>query len=109
MTMACHRVGPGRTVMGGDDPCGGMWTAWAGVAVMGSPSVGVMVAFPCMVRGRWWRSADSVKVLVGSVIQWRRMVWSPGVILSHLSVPLSIAHSRGRSHDPLRSGVVRCS
>ena len=26
----------------------------------------------------------------------------------HLSVPLWIAHSRGRSRDPWRSGVVRC-
>ena len=44
MTMASHGVGPGCTVIGADDGCGGMWTAWAGAAVMGSPSVGVMVA-----------------------------------------------------------------
>ena len=42
------------------------------------------------------------------MIEWRRMAWSPGVILSHLSVPLWTAHSRGRSRNPLRSGVVRC-
>ena len=36
------------------------------------------------------------------------MAWSPGVILSHRSVPLWTAHSRGRFRDPLRSGVVPC-
>ena len=34
--------------------------------------------------------------------------WNPGVILSHRSVPLWIAHFRGRFRKPLRSGVVRC-
>ena len=37
----------------------------------------------------------SAQVVVGSVIEWRRMAWSPGVILSHRSVPLWTAHSRG--------------
>ena len=27
--MACHGVGPGCTVMGADNVCGGMWKAWA--------------------------------------------------------------------------------
>ena len=45
---------------------------------------------------------------VGSVIEWRRMAWSPGVISSHRSVLLWTAPSRGRSRNPLRSGVVRC-
>ena len=42
------------------------------------------------------------------MIEWRRMAWSPVVILSDRSVPLWTAHSRGRSRNPLRSGVVRC-
>ena len=106
--MACHGVGPGCTVIGADDACGGMWTGWVGAAVMGSPSVGVMVASPWTVRRKWWRSVGSVQVVVGSVIEWRRMAWSPGVISSHRSVPLWTAHSRGRFQNPLRSGVVRC-
>ena len=96
------------TVIGADDACGGMWTAWAGAAVTGSPSVGVIVASPWTVRRRWWRPVGSAQVVVGSVIEWRRMAWSPGVISSHRSVPLWTAHSRGRSRNPLRSGVVRC-
>ena len=100
--MACHGVGPGCTVIGADDACGGMWTAWVGAALMGSPSVGVMVASPWTVRRSRWRSVGGVHVLVGSVIEWRRMAWSPGVNLSHRSVPLWTAHSCGRS------GVVRC-
>ena len=75
---------------------------------MGSLSVGVMVASPWTVRRRWWRSVGSVQVVVGSVIEPRRMVWSPGVISSHWSVLLWTAHSRGRFRNPLRSGVVRC-
>ena len=106
--MACHGVGPGCTVIGADDACGGMWTAWVGAAAMGSPPVGVMVASPRTVRRRWWQSVGSVQVVVGSVIEWRRMAWSPGVISSHRSVPLWTAHSRGRFRNPLRSGVVRC-
>ena len=99
--------GPGAP--GADDVCGGMWTAWAGVAVLVSPSIGVTAASPWTVRRRWWRSAGSVEVVVCSVIEWRRMAWSPGVISSHRSVPLWIAHSGGKSRNPLRSGVVRCS
>ena len=106
--MACHELGPGCTVIGADDTCGGMWTALARVVVMGSRSVGVMVASPWTVRRRWWRSVGSVQVVVGSVIEWRRMAWSPGVISSHQSVLLRTAHSRGRPRNPLRSGVVRC-
>ena len=68
MTMACHVVGPGRTVMGVGDSCGAMWTALAGFAVMASPSFGVMVASPWTLRRRWWRCAGSVQVSVGSVI-----------------------------------------
>ena len=45
---------------------------------------------------------------VGSVIQWRGMAWSPGVILSHQSVLVWTTHSHGRSWRPLRSGMVRC-
>ena len=108
MTMACHGVGPGSTAIGADDACGGMWTAWAGAAVTGSPSVGVIVASPWTVRRRWWRPVGGAQVVVGSVIEWRRMAWSPGVISSHRSVPLWTAHSRGRSRNLLRSGVVRC-
>ena len=108
MTMARHGVGPGCTVMGADDVFGGMWTAWAEAAVLGSPSVGVMAASPWMVSRRWWRSASSAQVLVGSVIQWRRMAWSPVVIWSHGRVPLWIAHSCSRFRNPLRFGVVRC-
>ena len=108
MTMACHGVGPGCTVIGDDDAYGGMLTAWVGAAVMGSPSVGVMVAFPWTVRRMWWRSVGSVQVVVGLVIERRRIAWSPGVIPSHRSVPLRIAHSRGRFQNQLRSGVVRC-
>ena len=108
MTMACHGVGPGCTAIGTYDACGGMWTAWVGAAVIGSPSVGVIVASPWTVRRMWWRPVGSAQVLVGSVIEWRRMAWSPGVISSHRSVPLWTAHSRGRSRNPLRSGVVRC-
>ena len=94
--------------MGADHVCGGMWMAWAGAAVMGSPSVGVMVASPWMVRRRWWRSPASATVLVGLMIQWRRMAWRPGVISSQRSVSLWNAHSRGRFQKPLWSGVVRC-
>ena len=108
MTMACHGVGPGCTVIGADDACGYMWTAWAGAAVTGSSSVGVIVALPLTVRRRWWRPVGSAQVVVGSVIEWRRMAWRPGVISSHRSVPLWTAHSRGRSRNPLRSWVVRC-
>ena len=108
MTMACHGVGPGCTAIGADDACGGMWTAWAGAAVTGSPSVGVIVASPGTVRRRWWRPVCGAQVVVGSVIEWRWMAWSPGVISFHPSVPLWTAHSRGRSRNPLRSGVVRC-
>ena len=108
MTMVCQGVGPGCTVIGADDACGGMWTAWAGAAVTGSPSVDVIVASPWTVRRRWWRSVGSAQVVVGSVIEWRRMAWRPGVISSHRSVPLWTAHSRGRSQNPFRSGVVRC-
>ena len=46
--------GDGRTVMGADDACGGMWTAWAGAAIKESHSVGVMVAPPWTVTRRWW-------------------------------------------------------
>ena len=106
--MSCHGVGPGCTVMGADDACGGMWTAWVGAAVMRSPSVGVMVASPRTVRRRWWRSVGNVHVVVGSVIEWGLMAWSPGVILSYRSVQFWTAHSRGRFRNPLRSGLVRC-
>ena len=106
MTKTPHGVGPGCTVMGADDACRGMWTALAGVAVMGTPSVAVMAASPWTVRRRLWRSAGSVQVLVGWVIQWRRMACSPSVISSHLSVLLWIARSRGRSREALRSEVV---
>ena len=67
-----------------------------------------MAASPWTLRRRWWQSAGSVQVLVGLLIQWRRMAWSPSVIWSHRSVPLRIPHSRGRSRGPLRSGLVRC-
>ena len=106
--MACHGVGPGCTVMGADDACGCMRAAWAGLTVRGSPSVGVIVAFPWTVRRRWWRSAGSVQVSVGPVIQWRRIAWRPYVISSHRSVQLWTAHSRDKFGYPLRSGVVRC-
>ena len=106
--MTCHGVGPGCTVMGADDVCPGMWMAWAGAAVMGSPSVGVMAASSWTVRRRCWRSAGSAQVLVGLLIEWRRMARSPGVILSHQSVLFWTAHSSGRFRNPLRSGVVRC-
>ena len=56
-----------------------------------------------MVRRRWWRSAGSAQALVGSVIEWRRMAWSSGVILSHRSMPLWIPHFRGRFLNLLRS------
>ena len=108
VTMACHGVGPGCTAIGADNVCGGMWTAWVGAAVMGSPSAGVIVASPWTLGRSWWRPVGSVQVVVGSVIEWRRMAWSPAVISSHRSVPLWTAHSRGRSRNPLRSGVVRC-
>ena len=75
---------------------------------MGSPSVGVMVAYPLTMRRGWWRSVGSVQVVVDSVIECRRMAWSPGVILFHRSLPLWTADSRRRSQSPLRSGVVRC-
>ena len=94
--MACHGVGPGRTVMGADDVCRGMWMAWAGAAVLGSPSAGVMAASAWKVRRTWSRSAGSAQALMGSVIEWRRMAWSPGVFWSHRSVPLWTAQSRGR-------------
>ena len=94
--MACHGVGRGCTVICADDACGGMWMAWAGAAVMGSPSVGVIVASSLTLRRRWWRSVGSVQVVVDSVIEWRRMAWSPGVTSSHRSVPLWTARSRGR-------------
>ena len=108
MTKACHGPGPGCTVIGSDDVCGGMWTTWAGAAGMESPSVRVTAASPSTVRRRWWRSAGSVQVVVGFVVECRRMAWSPGVILSRRSVPLWIAHCRGRFRNPLRSRVVRC-
>ena len=108
MTVACHGVGPGCNAIGADDACGGMWTSWAGAAVTGSPSVGVILASPWTVRRRWWRPVGSAQVVVGSLIEWRRMAWSPGVISSHRSVALCNAHSRGRSRNPLRSGVVWC-
>ena len=69
--MACHGVEPGCTVMGADSVCGGMWTVWAGAAVMESPSVDVEVASPWMVRRRWWRSAGSVQVSLGSLLRAR--------------------------------------
>ena len=75
--MACHGVGPGCTVMGADDVCGCMWTAWAGAAVMGSPSIGVMAASPWTVRRRWWQSASSVQVVVGSVMGGGRWPGAP--------------------------------
>ena len=104
--MACHGLAPGCTAIGADDACGGMWTAWAGAAVMGSPSVGVIVASPWTVRRRWWRPVGSALVVVVSVIEWRRMAC--GVISSHWSVPLWTAHSRGRSRNPVAvwGGVV---
>ena len=108
MTIACHSVGSGCTVMGVDEGCGAMWTALAGFAVMGSPSFGVMVASPWKVSRGWWRSAGSVQVSVGSVIHWRRMAWSPGVIFSNPSVPLWTAHSRGKFRYSLLSELVRC-
>ena len=100
--------GPGCTVIGAEDACGGMWTAWVGAAVIGSPSVGLMVASPWTVRRRWWWSVGSVQLVVSSMIEWRRMARSPGVISSQRSVPSWTAHSRGRFRNPLRSGVVRC-
>ena len=106
--MACHGVGPGCTAIGANDACGGMWTAWARAAVTGSASAGVIVASPWTVRTRWWRPVGSAQLVVGSVIECRRMAWSPGVISSHRSVPLWTTHSRGRSRNPLRSRVVRC-
>ena len=108
MTMACHGVGPGCTVIGAGDACGGMWTAWVGVAVMVSPSVGVIGASPWTVMRSRLRSVGSVQVVLGSMIEGRRMAWSPGVISSHQSVPLWVATSCGRFRNPLRSGVVRC-
>ena len=62
------QVGVRCNIIGSDDACWGTWPAWAGVAVMRSPSVGVMVASPWTVRRRWWRSAGSVQGSVGSVI-----------------------------------------
>ena len=95
--MDCHGLGPGCTVIGSDDVCGGILTAWAGAAFMASPSIGLTAASPCTVRIKWWRSAGSVQVVVSSLIEWRRMAWSPGVISSHRSVPLWIDRSRRRS------------
>ena len=106
--MACHEVGPRCTVIGADDGFGGMWMAWAGAAVMGSPFVGVIAASPWMVRRRLWRSFGSAHALMGSLIEWTWMAWSPGVISSHPSVLLWTAHCRGRFRNPLRSGVVWC-
>ena len=94
--MACHGVAPGSYVMGVDDSCGSMWMAWVEVAVMGFLSVGVMVASPWLVRRRWWQSAGSVQVSQTSVMQWRRMAWSCGVISCHQSVRLWTAHSLGK-------------
>ena len=85
-----------------------MWTAWAGAAVTGSPSVGVIVASPWTVRRRWWWPVGSAQVVVGSVIKWRQMAWSPRVISSHRSLPLRTAHSGCRSRNPVRSGMERC-
>ena len=61
--MACHRMGPRCTAIGADDACGGMRTAWAGAAVTGSPSVGVIVAWPWTVRRRWLRPVSSAQVV----------------------------------------------
>ena len=66
--MACHGVGPGCTAIGADDACGGMWTAWVWAAVVGSPSVGVIVASPWAVKRRWWRLVGSAQVVLGLVI-----------------------------------------
>ena len=52
--MACHGPGAGCTAIGADDACGNMWMASVGAAVMGSPSVGVIVASPWTVGRRWW-------------------------------------------------------
>ena len=82
-----------------------MWTAWAGAAVIGSPSVNVTAASPWTVRRM---SAGSVQVVVGSVIEWWRMAWSPGLSASHRRLSTWIAHSCGRFGNPMRSGVVRC-
>ena len=108
MTMACLRVGPWCTVMGADNVFGGKWTALARVAVMGSPSVGVMVASPWIMGRVCWWSAGSVQVSLGWVIEWRRMAWSPVMVSPHRSVPLLIAQSCSRFRNSLRSGVVRC-
>ena len=106
--MAFHGLGCGCTLMGADNVCGGKQTAWAGAAVMGSPSIGVMAASPWMMMRRWWRSAGSAQMSVGSVIEWRQMAWSPGLISSHRSVLLWIAHSRSRFQNRLRSALVPC-
>ena len=108
MTLAYHGVGPGCTAISAAIPCGGMRTAWAGVAIMGSPSFGVMAASPWTARRRWCCSAGSIQVSVGSMNQWRRMAWILGFISSRRSVPLWTSHSRGKFGYPLRSGVVRC-
>ena len=67
-----------------------------------------LAASPWIVRSRWWQSAGSAQLLVGLVIEWRRMAWSPGVISSHRSVPLWTALSRGRFRNALRSEAVWC-
>ena len=79
-----------------------------GLLLRGSPSVVVIVASPWTVRRRWSRPVCTAQVVVGSVVEWRRMAWSPSVISSHRSVPLWTAHSLRRSRNPLRSGVVQC-
>ena len=47
-----------------------------------------MAASPWTVRRSWWRSVGIVQVVVGSMIEWRRMAWSRGVISSHRSEPI---------------------
>ena len=105
--MACHGMGPGCTIMGTDNVLWGYVDGVCGDRRYGVFSVSVIVASSWMVRRRKWRSVGSVQVWVGSVIEWRRIVWSPGVILSQRSVLFWIVHSRGRFRNLCLNSISR--
>ena len=59
------------------------------------------------VRRRWWRPLGSAQVVVGSVIEWRRMGWSPGGFcplgVCRCGPPVPVA---GLETRPSRGGAV---